>query len=110
VISSNDDIRAMLELILSLERLRDAIEVRSVLTVEHTKISHSTTVQFRRLTIALRTRLASERKKGRKIVSDFVETRVQAENEKNTVSALILEYADTLKTLESSSEKSNVTK
>lgn len=74
VVSSDDDIRAMLGPILSLERLRDAVEVRSVLAVKHTKISHPATVQFRRLGIALRKRLASERKKCRKVVGGAVKT------------------------------------
>ncbi len=108
VVSSDDDIRAMLGPILSLERLRDAVEVRSVLAVKHAKISHPTTVQFRRLGIALRTRLASERKKCRKVVGGFVETRVQAGNEEGTVGAPVLEYADTFKTLGSSSGKPDV--
>lgn len=85
MVSSDDDIRAMLGPILSLERLRDAVEVRSVLAVKHTKISHPATVQFRRLGIALRTRLASEREKCRKVVGGFVGTRVQAGNEEGTV-------------------------
>lgn len=44
VVSSDDDIRSMLGPILSLERLRDAVEVRSVLAVKHTKISYPATV------------------------------------------------------------------
>ncbi len=110
VVSSDDDIRAMLGPILSLERLRDAVKVRSVLAVKHTKISHPTTVQFRRLGIALRTRLASERKKCRKVAGGFVGTRVQAGNEEDTVGAPVLGYADTLKTLESSSGRPDVAK